>query len=75
MVFDQGWVNYGVSVKYRDFAAEETAKVGGIAALVRSVASFSIHSPHTGMQVSIKYSIDNKHHVFLSEKTTANYSC
>ncbi|PIK33975.1 hypothetical protein BSL78_29202 [Apostichopus japonicus] len=50
VVFDQGWVNYGVSVQYRDFAAEETSKVGGIAALVRSVASFSIHSPHTGMQ-------------------------
>ncbi|XP_071833000.1 carboxypeptidase Q-like isoform X1 [Apostichopus japonicus] len=50
VVFDQDWVNYGVSVQYRDFAAEETSKVGGIAALVRSVASFSIHSPHTGMQ-------------------------
>ena len=44
-------MNYGVSVAYRDFSAVHTAKLGGVASLVRSVASFSIHSPHTGWQV------------------------
>ncbi len=50
VVFNQPWVNYGVSVAYRDFSAVHTAKLGGVASLVRSVASFSIHSPHTGWQ-------------------------
>ncbi|XP_022087593.1 carboxypeptidase Q-like [Acanthaster planci] len=50
VVFNQPWVNYGVSVAYRDFAAVNTAKLGGVASLVRSIAAFSIHSPHTGWQ-------------------------
>ena len=55
VVFDQGYVNYGVSVAYRDYAAEEAAKVGAVATLVRSIASFSIHSPHTGWQVRLEH--------------------
>ena len=51
IVFDQGFVSYGVSVSYRQFAAKEAAKVGAVATLVKSIASFSIHSPHTGWQV------------------------
>ncbi|XP_072031524.1 carboxypeptidase Q-like [Amphiura filiformis] len=50
VVFDQGYVSYPVSVAYRDYAAEEAANVGAVATLVRSIASFSIHSPHTGWQ-------------------------
>ncbi len=40
--------NYGNVVRYRGGGASEAAKVGAVAALVRSVASFSIQSPHTG---------------------------
>ncbi|XP_013390053.1 carboxypeptidase Q-like [Lingula anatina] len=50
IVYNQQWVDYGTSVAYRDFGADNAAKVGGIAALIRSVAPFSINSPHTGWQ-------------------------
>jgi carboxypeptidase Q len=39
---------YGLSVGYRTNGAVEAAKVGAIAALVRTVGAFSIASPHTG---------------------------
>lgn len=41
---------YGESVVYRSSGASEASKAGAVAALVRSVASFSIDSPHTGIQ-------------------------
>ncbi|CAH1396026.1 unnamed protein product [Nezara viridula] len=50
VVFVEEWVNYGVTVKYRDYAAVEGAKVGAVATLIRSVTPFSINSPHTGWQ-------------------------
>jgi carboxypeptidase Q len=40
---------YGPSVMYRELGAQAVAAVGGLAALVRTVGSFSINSPHTGM--------------------------
>jgi len=36
-------------VEYRGAGAAQVAKVGGLAALIRSVTPFSINSPHTGM--------------------------
>jgi carboxypeptidase Q len=51
VVFNQPWTNYGGSVPYREFGASYAAKCGAIAALVRSVTSRSIYSPHTGVQV------------------------
>lgn len=39
---------YGVSVAYRLDAHSAVAAVGGLAALVKTVGSFSINSPHTG---------------------------
>ena len=50
VVFDQVYVSYGVSVAYRDHGAYEASKVGGVASLIRSIAPFSIDSPHTGWQ-------------------------
>ena len=57
VLFNQMWVTYGVSVAYRVQGASEVAKVGGLAALVRTVAPFSIYSPHTG---SMEYEKDIK---------------
>ncbi len=48
VLFDAPFVSYGDTVKYRVRAAVEAAKHGAVAALVRSVASASMNSPHTG---------------------------
>ncbi|CAB3388948.1 Hypothetical predicted protein [Cloeon dipterum] len=50
VVFNENYTTYGESVRYRDYAAVEAAKLGGVATLVRSVTGFSIASPHTGWQ-------------------------
>ncbi|XP_012941770.1 carboxypeptidase Q [Aplysia californica] len=50
VVFNQIWENYSQSVQYRSRGASETAKVGGVASLIRSATGFSIYSPHTGQQ-------------------------
>lgn len=50
VVYNEKWVNYGVTVQYRTDGAVEAAKVGAVASLIRSVTPFSINSPHTGMQ-------------------------
>jgi carboxypeptidase Q len=43
------YVNYGITVKYRNAGASYAAKYGAIGCLVRSVTPFSIASPHTGI--------------------------
>ncbi|XP_074654047.1 carboxypeptidase Q-like isoform X1 [Tubulanus polymorphus] len=48
VVYNQPFVSYGKTVKYRDYGAGEASKVGGLAALVRSITPYSIYSPHTG---------------------------
>eukprot|EP00071_Canis_lupus_P034401 XP_022267958.1 carboxypeptidase Q isoform X3 [Canis lupus familiaris] len=50
VVYNQPYVNYSTTVQYRVQGAVEAAKVGALASLIRSVASFSIYSPHTGIQ-------------------------
>ena len=50
VIYNQGYVSYGVSVAYRGLGASRAAKHGAVATLIRSVAPFSIHSPHTGVQ-------------------------
>lgn len=50
VVYNQVYVNYGVSVQYRSLGASQAAKHGAVASLIRSIAPFSIDSPHTGMQ-------------------------
>uniref|UniRef100_A0A8B9P231 Carboxypeptidase Q n=1 Tax=Apteryx owenii TaxID=8824 RepID=A0A8B9P231_APTOW len=50
VVYNQPFITYSETVQYRSRGAVEAAKVGAVASLIRSVASFSIHSPHTGWQ-------------------------
>uniref|UniRef100_A0A250YIL4 Carboxypeptidase Q n=2 Tax=Castor canadensis TaxID=51338 RepID=A0A250YIL4_CASCN len=50
VVYNQPYINYEMTVHYRVRGAVEAAKVGALASLIRSVASFSIYSPHTGFQ-------------------------
>ncbi|XP_057164067.1 carboxypeptidase Q isoform X2 [Ursus arctos] len=50
VVYNQPYVNYSKTVQYRVRGAVEAAKVGALASLIRSVASFSVYSPHTGIQ-------------------------
>lgn len=48
VLFDAPFVSYGETVRYRGAAATTAARAGAVAALIRSVASNSIQSPHTG---------------------------
>ena len=48
VLFDVPFTTYDETVAYRYSGASATAKLGAVAMLVRSVASFSMNSPHTG---------------------------
>ncbi|XP_074841779.1 carboxypeptidase Q isoform X2 [Carettochelys insculpta] len=50
VVYNQPFVGYGETVKYRSQGAVEAGKVGAVASLIRSITPFSINSPHTGWQ-------------------------
>ncbi|KFU96253.1 Carboxypeptidase Q, partial [Chaetura pelagica] len=50
VVYNEPFINYGETVQYRSRGAVEAAKVGAVASLIRSIASFSINSAHTGWQ-------------------------
>lgn len=52
VVYNQPWSDYGESVQYRGTGADRAAKYGAVAALVRSVTSYSISSVHAGIQYS-----------------------
>jgi carboxypeptidase Q len=52
VVYNQGWTTYFDTVAYRSTGADRAAKYGAVAALVRSVASYSIYSVHAGVQQS-----------------------
>jgi len=43
VVYNQPYTDYGKTVQYRERGAVEAAKVGAVASLIRSVASFSIY--------------------------------
>lgn len=50
VVFNNEFVSYGVSVQYRSQGATKAASHGAVAALIRSVAPFSLYTLHTGTQ-------------------------
>ena len=50
VIFNEPYVSYEVTVKYRGYGAVEAAKHGAVATLIRSITPFSIDSPHTGWQ-------------------------
>lgn len=52
VLFDVPFTEYRQTVAYRSGGATAAAKVGAVAMLLRSVASFSMNSPHTG---SLRY--------------------
>lgn len=48
ILFDVPFTTYGESVRWRSLGAIAAARAGGVAALIRSVSSFSMQNPHTG---------------------------
>lgn len=50
VVFNPPWKSYGETVQYRVRGASESARLGAVAALVRSVTPISLDTPHTGHQ-------------------------
>jgi carboxypeptidase Q len=49
IVFNAPFTSYGETVRYRVNGAVAAAKVGAVASLIRSVGSYSIQTPHTGV--------------------------
>jgi carboxypeptidase Q len=49
VLFDVPFTTYRETVRYRVDGASAAARVGAVASLVRSIAPFSIQSPHTGV--------------------------
>jgi carboxypeptidase Q len=53
VLYDAPFVSYGQTVKYRSNGASRAARLGAVAALVRSITPRSLRDPHTGaMQYS-----------------------
>ncbi|MGH9789243.1 MAG: M20/M25/M40 family metallo-hydrolase [Candidatus Acidiferrales bacterium] len=48
VLYDVPWQGYGRTVVYRGRGASEAARLGAVAVLLRSVASYSLYTPHTG---------------------------
>ena len=48
VLFDVPFTSYRETVVYRSLGANAAAKAGAVAALIRSVSSFSMQNPHTG---------------------------
>jgi carboxypeptidase Q len=48
VLFDVPFTTYRETVRYRVEGASEAARAGAVASLVRSIAPYSIRSPHTG---------------------------
>jgi carboxypeptidase Q len=55
VLFNAPWRGYGPSVAYRSNGASRAARLGAVAALVRSVTPHSLATPHTG---AMRYAAD-----------------
>jgi Zn-dependent M28 family amino/carboxypeptidase len=55
VAFNEPWMGYGRTVRYRYNAASRASSLGAVAVLVRSVTPHSLQTPHTG---SLGYSKD-----------------
>ena len=51
VLFDVPFTTYGATVAYRTGGAVAAARVGAVACLIRSVAPYSMRSPHTGVML------------------------
>lgn len=51
VVYDVPFTTYGETVRYRTTGASIAARHGAVAVLVRSVASASLYTPHTGTMI------------------------
>ncbi len=49
VLYDVPWQGYGRTVVYRTDGPSRAAKLGAVAILLRSVASYSLYTPHTGL--------------------------
>jgi Peptidase family M28 len=49
VLYNVPFVNYGITVRYRTAGPSRAARLGAVAALVRSVTPVSLQTPHTGM--------------------------
>ncbi len=48
VVFNQGWINsYGETNAYRGSGASHASQYGAVAALIETIAPFSLNTPHT----------------------------
>lgn len=56
VLYDAPFVNYGETVAYRSGGASRAARLGALAALVRSVTPLSLRDPHTG---AMNYTADD----------------
>ncbi|MDQ3388004.1 MAG: M28 family metallopeptidase, partial [Gemmatimonadota bacterium] len=48
VLFDVAFTSYGETVRYRTGGAVAASRAGAVASLIRSVAPFSMRTPHTG---------------------------
>lgn len=51
VLFDVPFTTYGETVRYRTSGAVAAARVGAVASMIRSVASYSMRTPHTGQMI------------------------
>ena len=57
VIFNPTYKGYGDTAIYRVLGASKAAGYGAVATLIRTIAPFSIYSPHTGVQ---EYTTDRK---------------